>query len=113
MGLGAFFGVTKAPKVPCGDGTTSLPQLLRPWICMLCQQTSPKRWFANVNMASCCGVTNSVYPGTMTTIRHCSILEFGRKASNQAGALSITRALHTTGWGWVCKTRVIQFSLLC
>jgi len=23
-------------------------------------------------------VTNSVYPVTMTTIRHCSILEFGR-----------------------------------
>jgi len=27
---------------------------------MLCQQTSPKRWFANVNMTSCCDVTNSV-----------------------------------------------------
>jgi len=47
-------------------------------ICMLCQQTSPKRLFANVNVSSNCDVTNSVYPVTMTTIRHCSILEFGR-----------------------------------
>jgi len=47
-------------------------------ICMLCQQTSPIRWFANVNMASYCDVTNSVYPVTMTTIRHYLILEFGR-----------------------------------
>jgi len=32
-----------------------LPLLRRPWICMLCQQTSPKRWFANVNnMTSYC-----------------------------------------------------------
>jgi len=29
-------------------------------------------------MTSYCDVTNSVYPVTMTTIRHCSILEFGR-----------------------------------
>jgi len=46
-------------------------------ICRLHQQTSPKRWFANVNMTSYCDVTTSVYPVTMTTIRHCSILEFG------------------------------------
>ena len=45
-------------------------------ICMLCQQTLSNRWFANVNMTSYCGVTNSVYWVTMTTIRHCSILEF-------------------------------------
>ena len=45
---------------------------------MLCQQTLPKRWFANMNMASYCGVTNSVYPVTITAIRHCSILEFRR-----------------------------------
>jgi len=48
-------------------------------VCMLCQQTLPKLWFANVNMTSYCDVTNSVYPVTMTTIRHCSILEFGRE----------------------------------
>jgi len=29
-------------------------------------------------MTSYCDVTNSVYPVTMTTISHCSILEFGR-----------------------------------
>jgi len=63
---------------PCGDATASLPQLRRPRICMLCKQTSPKRWFAKVNMTSYCDVTNSVYPVTITTIRHCSILEFGR-----------------------------------
>ena len=43
----------------------------------LCQHSSPKYWFANVNMTSYCDVTNIVYPVTMTTIRHCSILEFG------------------------------------
>jgi len=30
----------------------------------------------------------------MTTIRHCSILEFGRGASNQVVAPGITRPLH-------------------
>jgi len=52
-----------------------------PWcriICMSCQQTLPKHLFANVNMMSYCDVTNSIYPVTMTIIRHCSILEFGR-----------------------------------
>jgi len=63
---------------------------------MLCQQTSPKRWFANVNMTSYCDVTNSVYPVTMTTKRHCSILQFGRGASNQAVAPGITSPLHAT-----------------
>ena len=48
-------------------------------ICMSRQQTSPKCWFANVNITSYCDVTNSVYPVTMTTIHHCSILEFGRR----------------------------------
>jgi len=47
-------------------------------IYMLCNQTSPKRWLANMNTTSYCDVTNSVYPVTMTTIRHCSIIEFGR-----------------------------------
>jgi len=32
---------------------------------MLCQQISPKCWFANVNMTSYCDVTNSVYPVKM------------------------------------------------
>ena len=62
---------------------------------MLCQQTSPKRC-ANVNMTSYCDVTNSVYPVTMTTICHCSILEFGWWASNRAVAPGITRPLHAT-----------------
>ena len=66
---------------------------------MLCQQTSPKRWFANVIVTSYCDVTNIVYPVTMTTmgLRHCSILEFGRGASNQPVAPGITRPLHATG----------------
>jgi len=52
---------------------------------------------ANLNMTSYCNVTNSVYPVKMTTIRHCSILEFSRGASNQAVAPGITRPLHATG----------------
>jgi len=44
---------------------------------MLCEQTSPKRVFVNVNMPSYCDVTNSIYPVTMTAIHHCPKLEFG------------------------------------
>jgi len=51
---------------------------------------------ANLNMTSHCDVPNSVYPVTMTTmgLRHCSILELGRGASNQVVAPGITRPLH-------------------
>ena len=67
-------------------------------ICMLFQQTSPKRWFANVNMTSYCDVTNSAFSVLMTTIRHCSILKFSRGgAYNHAVAPGITRPLHGTG----------------
>jgi len=60
-----------------------------------CQQISPKRWFANVNVTSFCDVTNSAYAVAMTTagLRHCSVLEFGRGASKQAVAPGITRPL--------------------
>jgi len=34
-------------KAPSDDRIVSLPLLQRPGICMLCQRTSPKRWFAN------------------------------------------------------------------
>jgi len=61
---------------------------------MLYQQTSPKRWFANVNMTSYCDVTSSVYAVTITTIRHCSMREFGKGAYNQEVAQGITRPLH-------------------
>jgi len=44
-------------------------------------------------MISYCDVTNIVYPVTMSTIRYCSILEFGRGASNQAVAPGITTPL--------------------
>jgi len=47
-------------------------------------------------MTSYHDVTNNVYSVTMTTIRHSSILEFGRGASNQAVAPGITRPLHAT-----------------
>jgi len=57
-----------------------------------CQQT----WFANVNIMSHCDVTNSVYQVTMSTVHHCSILEFGRGAYNQAFTPGITRPLHAT-----------------
>jgi len=66
-------------------------------VCMLCQQTSLKRWFANVNMTSCCDVTYSVYPVTIATVRRCSILEFNRGAFNQEIAPGINRPLHATG----------------
>jgi len=46
--------------------------------CTLSQQTSPKCWFANVNMASYSDVTNSLDPVTAIAMRHCSILEFDR-----------------------------------
>jgi len=45
---------------------------------MLCQQTWPQHWFANVNMTSYCDIANSLYSETMTTIHPCSIVEFGR-----------------------------------
>jgi len=75
--------------------TTSKESMCR-IICMLCQQTSPKRWFASVNMTSYCDVTNSVYTVTMTTIRLCSILKFSCRAYNQAVVPDITRLLHAT-----------------
>jgi len=57
-----------------------LPLLQCPWICILCQPTSPKRSFANLNMTSYRDFTSSVYLVTMTTMGlcHCLILEFGR-----------------------------------
>jgi len=47
-------------------------------------------------MTSYCEVTNSLYPVTMTTIRHYSMLEVGREAYNQEVAPGITRPLHAT-----------------
>ena len=35
---------------------------------LLCQQTSPKRWFGNMKMTSICEVTNSAHQIQMTTI---------------------------------------------
>ena len=66
-------------------------------ICMLRQHTSAKRWFANGNMTSYCDVKNGIYPVTMTTIRYCSILEFGRGHTIKQAAPGITRPLHTIG----------------
>jgi len=57
-----------------------------------------KTLVANLNMTSYCDVTNSVYPVTMTTIHHCSTLEFGR-VSNQTVAPGITRPLNVTASG--------------
>jgi len=36
-----------------------------------------KTWFGNVNMTPDCDVTNTEYRVTVTSIRHCSILQFG------------------------------------
>jgi len=62
-------------------------------MCMLCQPTSSKRWFAYVNMTSYCDVTNSACPITIITIRHCWDCSY-----NQAVAMGITRPLHATGY---------------
>jgi len=35
---------------------------------LFCQQTSPKRWFGNMDMTSNCDVTNSAHQIQMTTI---------------------------------------------
>ena len=37
-------------------------------ICILCQQTSPKRWFGSMEMTSNCDVTNSAHQKQITTI---------------------------------------------
>ena len=39
-------------------------------ICLLCQQTSPKRWIGNMNMTSNCDVTKSAHQVQMTNICH-------------------------------------------
>jgi len=39
-------------------------------ICILCQQTSPKRWLGNMNTTSNCDVTNSAHQMQMTTMCH-------------------------------------------
>ena len=75
--------------------TTSKESACR-MICILRQQTSEKRWFTNVNVTSNFDVPNSVYPVTMTTIRHCSILGFGRGHTIKQVAPGITRPLHAT-----------------
>jgi len=37
-------------------------------MCILCQQTSPKRWFGNRTITSFCDVTNSAHQIQMTTL---------------------------------------------
>jgi len=37
---------------------------------VLCQQTSPKRWFGNMNITSNCDVTKTAHHKQMTTICH-------------------------------------------
>ena len=39
-------------------------------MCILCQQTLPKRWFGNRTMTSFCDVTNSAHQIEMTTLCH-------------------------------------------
>ena len=64
----------------------------------------------NLNMTSYCDVTNNVHPVTMTTIRHPSILGFGRGASNQAVAPGISRPLHATveKIKWAARTALTE-----
>ena len=83
--------------IPVTHCTTTTKESACRIIYRLRQQPLPKRWFANANMTSFYDVANSVYLVAMTTIRCCSILEFGRGAYNQAVAPHITRPLHATG----------------
>jgi len=53
-----------------------------------------KRWRRNVNMSSYCDVTKNVYPVTMDTIHHCSILEFGKGHTIQQVVPGITRGMY-------------------
>jgi len=77
----------------CSPCPTAAPALLNIHVV---STNFAKTLVGKLNMTSHCNVTNSVYPVTMTTIHHCSILEFGRGASNQAIAPGITRPLHAT-----------------
>jgi len=43
---------------------------VKEYACILCQQTSPKHWFGNMNITTYCDVTNSPYQIQITTICH-------------------------------------------
>jgi len=60
-------------------------------------KTNFEHQYFQYRVGTLCNVTDGVYPGTMITIRHCSILEFGRGARNQAVTPGITRPLHAIG----------------
>jgi len=64
-------------------------------------------------MMPLCDVTNSVYPVTMTTIRHYSILEFGRRAYNQAVAPRTSPDLCTPLFppNWCLVARLWRFEI--
>jgi len=84
--------------------------------CILCQQTSPKRWFGNMNMTSNCDVTNSGHqphkwpphatewksPMKIFCVRHCScptvfILLVSSSLCNWTNSLNLlVRNLHCT-----------------
>jgi len=60
---------------------------------MLCQQTSPKRWLANVNVTSYCDVTRS----------ECSIPDFGwGHTSSRRPGYNKTSARHWSGVYKLC-----------
>ena len=81
-----FFMSFHSPKMfYCSPCPTAAPASLN---MQVVSTNLAKTLVANLNMTSHCDVTNSVYPVTMTAIHHCSILEFGRGASNQAIAPS-------------------------
>jgi len=81
-------------------------------ICMLYQQTSPKRWFTNVTITSYYDVTNRVYPVTMTTIYHCSILEFGRghkiKQSPEHHQTSVRHYTCSVGYEYYLSSQIFS-----
>jgi len=58
-------GVSRYTCIQCNDAWNKESTCRR--ICILCQQTSPKRWFGNMNMTSNCGVTNNAHQIKITT----------------------------------------------
>ena len=86
----------------------------------LCQETSPKRWFVNMEMTSNCDVTNSEHQIQMTTIRpwtktppmkifcarHCSLsISFLR--TKRLAWYTAARQLFTR-WMWTDASRLNQ-----
>jgi len=110
MGLGALFGETKPQRTPWRRGRfpTAAPASMNIYEYILrLHNTDHNMHVVSTNFAKTVvykckyAVTFWHHKQRISSnndhhIRHCSILEFGRGASNQAVAPGITRPLHAT-----------------